>query len=255
MARLLLFAAGMGRRMEGSAKGLPKSLLPLPSGRSLLLENLTNGLHSGAIDCATIVTGYKVDEVERAVADFGLGDLVDTIFNPFFAGAGPLGSMWAAREVIRQGDFIMGNGDTLYGAEVFRAMSEPEPLALAYSLRETSVGDEVKVLLSENGHASAVGKDLTSSSWTGVSAGLFSVRGEQAQASVYGCLLEMMRSGKGAERGVIWHELVNQLVASGEVVQAVRVPASQWFEVDTSTDLIALQEAVARGQLRAVEYC
>jgi choline kinase len=247
MARLILLAAGMGRRMEGSEGDIPKTLVPLASGVPLLVETLLSARASGLVDSATVVTGYLAESVEAEVTRRIPNGFVDAVFNPFFATAGPLGSVWAVRNLLRQADTLLANGDTLFTPTVFEELTErPEGLSLVYSQRPVSP-DDVKVVVGCDGRLEQVGKDIPPASAHGASAGLLVIRGRTARDSFVGCLEELMRNGRGSAPGAIWHNIVNELSGRGGGVSVVQVPAEAWHEVDTPSDLDLLRRNGSRG--------
>ena len=88
----------------------PKCLIEF-AGRSLLDRQLDT-LAACGVDDAVVVTGFRDDQIEAALAKRVGGPRVRTIFNPFFKVADNLGSLFVAREELA-GDVLVWNGDTL----------------------------------------------------------------------------------------------------------------------------------------------
>ncbi|HET7520403.1 MAG TPA: NTP transferase domain-containing protein, partial [Candidatus Limnocylindria bacterium] len=124
MTDLVLLAAGLGTRLASLGADVPKVLLMLPSGRTMLGENVHNALDTGAVARAVIVTGHRADLVDAEVEVHEHATGILTIRNPDYATHGPIRSVWAARAILAAGDFLLGNGDTYYRADAFHALTD-----------------------------------------------------------------------------------------------------------------------------------
>lgn len=237
MTHLVLLAAGRGKRIGDVSDGAPKVMLPLPSGRSLLAENLCNAIATGAIVRATVITGYMAEMVDREVASHEHAAMVGTIHNPEFAIAGPVRSLWEARDLIPDDDILIANGDTFYRTEALGAICarEDDGLYLAYSPAKIEE-DDVKIARQPDGWLRSVGKTIPPADADGISAGLFLARGPAARQQLSAVLNRFITSGRAAERGVIWHDLVGELAETGGGVRPVEIDATSWQEVDTPAD-------------------
>jgi choline kinase len=228
--------------MEGAAGDVPKPLACLPSGNPLIVETLTNARTSGLVECCTVVVGHMANVVERELAGRTPKGFVDTVFNPFYAAAGPLGSVWAIRSLLRDEDVLLGNGDTLFGNAVFESLRAPRPgLTLVYSKRPAKT-DDVKVLLHSETVLARVGKDLGEATPDGASAGLLAICGAAARSAFVESLDRFMRDSRGSAPRAIWHDLVNHLADQGSGVRVLEVAAEGWQEVDTPADYAMLHQ-------------
>jgi choline kinase len=238
---LLVLAAGLGKRFATMDAEMPKVLLELPSGRTLLSETLASAVSAGIMTHAVVVTGYRAELIREDVARHASAASITTVHNDAYATHGPVHSLWAAREAIERRDVVIVNGDTYYRSEAFRAVAgRPEPgFHLAYSRRALQ-HDDVKVTLGGD-RVVAAGKRIPDAEAHGVSAGLFLVRGEEARAALSSVLASAVDEGRPAsERPRIWHDLVNELASGGRRVFAVEVEHGDWREVDTAEDYAAL---------------
>lgn len=242
MTRLVLLAAGMGRRIGDLTGDAPKVMLRLPTGRSLLAENLCNAVASGAVDSATIITGHLASTVEDAVAAHEHAALMHTIHNPEFASAGPIRSLWEARHVIGADDVVIANGDTYFRSAAFDALAggaSADGVFLAFS-RSGVDADDVKVRLTDHGGIAAVGKSLPAAEAGGISAGLLLARGVEGRTRLSTVLASFMDDGRATARGAIWHDLVHELAQQPPGVRGIEIDPSWWQEVDTPADYEAL---------------
>lgn len=243
MTELIILAAGLGRRFATLAGDTPKVLLPVPSGRTLLAENLTSAQSTRVASRAVVVTGHRADLVAEEVAAHEWAKSIETVHNPDYATYGPVHSLWAARGSIERADVIVLNGDTYYRPEAFHAIADRP--ALGFRLLTSRRGvehDDVKVTI-RDGRLVAVGKHVPQSEADGVSAGIFMARGAAARAEFASVLGDVVRRERAAVRPVIWHDVVDELARRGDV-RSVDVGHRSWFEVDTLDDYAALRTAL-----------
>ena len=119
--RALILGAGQGSRLLPLTEQLPKCLLDLGNGRSMLEWQL-RGLMEAGIGEAVVVTGFRSDLVEQALQRITpAGMTVRTLFNPFYKLADNLASCWMARSELRAPCLIL-NGDTLFEPEIARRL-------------------------------------------------------------------------------------------------------------------------------------
>ena len=110
MDKAIILSAGQGSRLGHLADNAPKCLIDF-AGRTLLDRQLDT-LAANGVGQAVVVTGFRDDLVEEALARRSGGPHVRTIFNPFHKVADNLGSLFLAREELA-GDCLVWNGDTL----------------------------------------------------------------------------------------------------------------------------------------------
>ena len=135
--RAIILAAGQGSRLLPLTADRPKCLVDF-NGRSLLDWQL-DMLGRNGVDEVLVVTGFRDDQIEAALAKRTGGPRVATLYNPFYKVADNLGTMWIARDWL-DGDVLTLNGDTLVSdvlvARVERR-GEPQPrsggVALAHA--------------------------------------------------------------------------------------------------------------------------
>jgi L-glutamine-phosphate cytidylyltransferase len=239
-----ILAAGLGSRLWPLTKHTPKALLDLGDGTTLLDRHLELFRSCGAVDGVTIVTGHLAGKIEQRIAE-GWAPSATTRYNPFYADHGPLGSLWTIRAELRETDFLLLNGDTLYRRDVIDAATrtgQPTGVALAVSTTATPASDDVRARV--DGHRiTGVGKGLDGTSHR--SAGLLVVRGEQERARFLSSLDELVRDPRNLASDSPWHDLVNHLIASGTPVDALLVDDAEWTEVDLHPDIGTLQQMLA----------
>src|SRR5687768_2327890 len=94
--KAIILSAGQGSRLGHLTTDRPKCLIEF-GGRTLLDWQLDT-LAANGIEEAVVVTGFRDDQIEAALARRSGGPIVRTIYNPFYKVADNLGSLYVARE-------------------------------------------------------------------------------------------------------------------------------------------------------------
>src|SRR4028118_2218960 len=108
--KAIILSAGQGSRLGHLTNDRPKCLIDF-SGRTLLDRQLDT-LAANGVEDVVVVTGFRDDQVEAALARRAGGPRVRTIYNPFYKVADNLGSLFIAKHELT-GDCLVWNGDTL----------------------------------------------------------------------------------------------------------------------------------------------
>ena len=229
--RAIILAAGQGSRLLPLTADRPKCLIDF-SGRSLLDWQLEM-LGRNGIDDVLVVTGFREDQIEAALARRGRSPRVTTLFNPFYKVADNLGTLWMARDWL-QGDCLTLNGDTLVSeALVARALSAGlQGIAVTVDRKDAYDADDMKVVRADDGRLLAIGKRLDE----GVNAesiGLIVYRGDGA-ARFRGEIERVMRTAEGTN---VWYLRVVHQLAQRERVETLDISGEAWGEVDFPEDL------------------
>lgn len=176
MPQAVILAAGVGRRLHGTAGLLPKALLPF-DGRTLLARHL-DALRAGSVDDVTVVVGFEAEQVAAAVRD---DPRVHVVLNPDYR-EGSVVSLWAARSVLRAGrPVVLMDADVLYDTRLMRRLlSSPHPNALLLD-RDIEPGDEpVKLCIRDGAIVDFHKRPQAPHDWHGESVGFFRFTPEAA---------------------------------------------------------------------------
>jgi choline kinase len=125
--KAIIFAAGVGRRLQAVTQGRPKCLVEI-GGRSLLSRHLEYLTRLG-VGPVVVVVGFAQEAIREAVAQGPYASVVRFIVNDQFT-RGSITSLWAARHEMDE-DALLMDADVLY-----------DPRILAYlvgSLRPTAL--------------------------------------------------------------------------------------------------------------------
>lgn len=232
--RALILAAGQGSRLLPLTENTPKCLLDL-AGRSMLEWQLS-GLAAAGVQEATIVTGFRSDLVESALARISPpGMRVRTLFNPFYKVADNLASCWLARAELAGPSLIL-NGDTLFEPAIARRLlAAPEaPITVTIDRKSSYDDDDMKVV-ADGDRLRAIGKKLPRETVNGESIGF--LRFSAAGAALFVAELERtMRTREGV--GLFYLSAINRLAGEGVDVRCASIEGLQWAELDFPKDFV-----------------
>jgi choline kinase len=151
----VILAAGRGSRLQSHTEHLPKALLPLAAGMTLLDYNLKLFEKHG-ITRRLVVTGYRSESIRRHVRSV---PGVQCIYNPFWEHCNVLGSLYIALPHIND-DFAFAHADTLVAEAAWqRMLSMCGDIVLPYD-RKKCGEEEMKVLHDADGRLRQISKQI-----------------------------------------------------------------------------------------------
>jgi choline kinase len=231
--RVVILAAGQGKRLLPLTTEVPKALLDI-HGRTLVGRQIDAFAACGLKDFA-VVTGFGASRMEEALAGIAKADgvRIRTVFNPFYAVADNLASCWMARREMTR-DFIQVNGDNVFRADlVERLLAAPKvPVSVAVNHKEAYDADDMKVMMDE-GRLTEIGKTLPVDTVDGEAIGFYIFRGAGVAAYV-AALESAMREPAGLKQ---WFPSAIGRLAKTLDVATVAIDGIRWCEVDIPADL------------------
>ena len=237
--KAILLAAGQGSRLLPLTLSAPKCLVPV--GGRAILDHQLDACAAVGIEAAVVVGGYRIEQVAEHLAARSGRIATNLIFNPFWAVASSIGSVWAAREHLR-GPFALMNGDTLFDpAIVAHAVADQRRgVQLVVDRLGDRQEDDMLVEVSHavgGGRVRGVGKNLDPTRATHRSLGLILSAGG-------GAYLDALRAVIGADGGIhAFHHAVADRLASGDACGAIEAPAgAYWQEIDRPEDIARWRE-------------
>jgi choline kinase len=238
----ILLAAGKGKRLDALSENMPKPLVEIANGCSILEYTLRSMSKALLFDRVVVVTGYKHSAIKSLLEKLApeMSFKLDNVVNRQYATRSVLYSVEVGLRAIRRGDIVVLNGDTIFSPAVFYIVEQTVqvkgfPLGgVVGSLKNTFDEDDIKLELDASGRILHVGKNLKSAS--AVSAGIVLISsGLRVQ---YENRLGELKDVKN----VIHHDIIEALCVGGAPVTFIEVPPSEWFEVDTTSDALLLKE-------------
>lgn len=228
----IILAAGQGSRLLPLTLDVPKCLIEV-AGKSILRHQV-DALQSAGVKSFTVIAGYRADQIERETALYRAGGIhIQTIYNPFWAVASSIGSVWVARERLRH-PFLLLNGDTIFDAELLsEALGRLVPgLNLLVEGVGVPEGDDMRVTVRE-GLVRAVGKDLPVEAAAHRSLGVVASCTPDG-AQYLAALDQVLRSESGAHS---FHHAIVHCAAQRDEVRAIEIRKGLWQEIDRPEDM------------------
>jgi choline kinase len=237
--KAIILSAGQGSRLGHLTDNQPKCLIDF--GGKTLLDWQLDTLAENAVPEAVVVTGFRDDLVEEAIAQRSGGPAVRTIYNPFYKVADNLGSLYMAREELT-GDCLVWNGDTLVSRSLMRRVLDNGQAGICVTIdrKDSYDADDMKVV-EDNGRLKAIGKRLDK----GVNAesiGLLAFRSGGAE-DFRRAIEQDIRSSEGT---TIWYLRVIHHVAQSAEVGVFNINGEEWGEVDFPEDVERARALVSR---------
>jgi choline kinase len=237
--RGLVLAAGPGRRLHPLTKALPKTLLPLNDGRTILDVALAN-LSSVGLRDVVVVTGFAAARVEEQAAALERrhGVTLELLFNDRAEEWNNAYSLWLAREAFADGCLLV-NGDTVHPESVEEALLAARgPDVLLAVDREKELGDEeMKIVLTEDGALQRISKEIDPASAVGEYIGVALIEPAAAQP-----LADALEATWRRDPSLYYEDGFQELADRGGRIEVTPIGAVDWVEVDDHADL-----ARARG--------
>jgi choline kinase len=239
--KAIVLAAGPGRRLGPLTRDLPKTLLPLGDGGTILdlvLENLA----ASGVEYVVVVTGFAAGRVEQVLPELEErhGLRVDSVLNERAEDWNNAHSLWLAREAFADGALLV-NGDTVHPPSVEGALLAAQGGGVLLAVdRVRAPGQEaMKVSLDGDGRLLRIGKELDR------------VDGEYIGVAHLGAgeaepLAEALEATWRRDPSLYYEDGFQELVDRGGDVRAAEIGSVEWVEVDDDADLARAREIAWR---------
>jgi len=240
----LVLAAGAGRRLRPHTDELPKTLVPLGSGRTVLGSILRNFAEVG-IEEAVIVVGCLAEAIEQRVPELeaGTGLAITLVHNDHAEDRNNAYSLWCARDLLQRTDVLLANGDTLHPASVQQALLDAPTgrITLALDRHKQLGAEEMKVRLDASSHLQHISKGLphdVEGEYIGVA---------HLPASRGAVLVDALERTWAADVQRYYEDAFQLLADEGEPIAAVEIGAVDWIEIDDLVDLARAEVLACRS--------
>ena len=232
MNKAIILSAGQGSRLGHLTDDRPKCLIDF--GGKTLLDRQLDTLAGNGVAEAVVVTGFRDELVEEAIASRSVGPKVRTIYNPFYKVADNLGSLFMARAEL-SGDCLVWNGDTLVSNSLMaRVVGNDRPgICVTIDRKDGYDEDDMKVVVEGDGRLRAIGKRLPKGKVNGESIGLLAFRSGGAER-FREAIEQDIRTSEGT---TIWYLRVIHHLAERSDVWTLDISGEEWGEVDFPEDV------------------
>lgn len=240
----LVLAAGAGSRLRPDTEHLPKALLPVAPGLTILDIALRNLAAVGLTEVVMVVGhAAKTLAQRRAALERAHGVALELLGNDHALEWNNAYSLWLAREHLRRGTVLV-NGDTVHPVGVERALLAARGragLILAMDDKKTLAEEEMKVALDHRGFLARIGKQIDPLLADGEYIGATLIEGWAA-----GPLTEALEATWRRDPGLYYEDGYQEYTARGGAVAAAPIGAMDWVEVDSHDDLRRAREIAGR---------
>jgi L-glutamine-phosphate cytidylyltransferase len=239
--RVIILAAGQGKRLLPLTADVPKALLDI--GGKTLIERQIEAFAANGLSDFVVVTGYGADKMEQALKVIAqrLNVTVQTVYNPFYAVADNLASCWLVRSFLT-GDFIQVNGDNVFRADLVARLLEPKAgsILVAVNRKDGFDSDDMKVMM-DGPRLTEIGKTLPVDTVDAEAIGFYVFRGDGG--AHYVAELELaMRDPQGLKR---WFPSAVGSLAKKTPIGVIEITGLRWSEVDFPVDLQQARQLVS----------
>jgi choline kinase len=238
----IVLAAGPGRRLRELTAELPKTLLPLSDGRTILDVVLANFCAAGLEEVA-IVSGFAAERVTERVPELERRHRVriELVLNERAEEWNNAYSLWLAREAFAGGALI-SNGDTVHPPSVEETLlaNRGADVLLAVDDEKTLGEEEMKVLAAD-GAMRRIGKDVDPAAAAGEYIGVALV-----EAAAAARLADALEATWRRDPQLYYEDGFQELVDRGGRVGVVPIGTLDWVEVDDDADLERAREIECR---------
>jgi L-glutamine-phosphate cytidylyltransferase len=239
--KALILAAGQGRRLWPFTAEYPKCLLQV--GAISLLERQLEHLRQIGIEQFVVICGFGIERV-RAVVEAADIRHIKLLYNPFYAVADNLISLWSARSEIDE-DFLLLNGDNIFHPQCARALlQQPHACSLLAKRKEHCAPDDMKLQL-RGECVERIGKDLSPEVTEAEALGIMHFRDHGVEA-LRNALEEIVVEESALDSH--FPAVIQHMIDRGHQVASCFTPGFSCSDVDTPADL-----ARVRSQLHT--YC
>jgi len=214
--KAIILAAGVGRRL---GKNLPKSLMMLPNGKSIL-ENQITILRELGIREILVVVGFKKELVMENCSN------VIYVYNPMFHVTNTAKSLERALELIEPDDVMWINGDVFLEAAVVDKVMKENTNAVAVNKAKCGQ-EEVKYKTNSRGEVIEISKDITDCE--GEAVGINKITRKD--------FLSFLHNLKRCKPMDYFEKAIEMSIKEGVVFRAVDISMYTCLEIDFQEDL------------------
>ncbi len=224
-----MFAAGVGKRLQGVTQGRPKCLVDI-GGRTLLSRHVEYLGRLGVCQ-VVLVVGYAQDHIRKAMAADPFAQEVRWVVNEQFT-RGSMTSLWAARSEMDD-DMVLMDADVLYAPSILARLvhsSFPTALLMDETVKQES---EECMIAAKTGRVLTLSKTLPSAyDEAGEGVGFLKVQRQDIPA-----LLQSVRAY--VEAGALDMEYEDALKGFFEKVPVgyEKIGGLPWIEIDFPEDI------------------
>ena len=227
--KAIIFAAGVGRRLQSVTKGKPKCLVTI-GGRTLLSRHV-ECLNRLGVSQIVLVVGFAQDAIREAMATGAPICSIRYVVNEQFV-RGSITSLWVARSEMDD-DVVLMDADVLYASEVLRRLfqsSQPSAVLMDETVKQES---EECMVAAQDGRVLSLSKVLPPNYHeAGEGVGFLKVQKKDIPS-----LLNAVQTCMEAEQFDMEYEDALKLFFQNVCVGYEKIGGLPWIEIDFPEDV------------------
>ena len=226
--KIILLAAGRGRRFGRRTARLPKCLIPLGVHGENLLSRYLDSFRSLGLRDVTVVVGHEKEKIVRECVEKGRSLTVKFVVNPDYK-KGSIVSLSAAAGEMTD-DCLVMDADVFFETSALKKLLRTPGTAFLLDPRSKSSGEEM-MLMPKNRRLVRISKKTDRRlDIVGEAVGFFKIKKKDAR-QLAKILKKMVHNGK---TGVEYEEAYNKLMKKTKV--SFQTIGSFWTEMDFEED-------------------
>ena len=237
-----MLAAGPGKRLRELTAELPKTLLQLSDGRTILDVVLAN-LRAAGLEEVAVVSGFAAERLAERVPDLERRHelRIELVFNERAEEWNNAYSLWLARDAFAEGALI-ANGDTVHPASVEETLLSQRGADVLLAVDDEKIlGEEEMKVLAADGVMERIGKEVDPASAAGEYIGVALVEPAAATA-----LSDALEATWRRDPSLYYEDGFQELADRGGLVGVAPIGKLDWVEVDDDEDLARAREIECR---------
>lgn len=232
--KALILAAGIGKRLGGLTRDIPKCLLPIDFD-SVLLDYSLQAIKDNGFNEVVFLTGHAEDILKNHIDKKWKNDFsFKFIFNDKYAEFNNIYSAYLAKD-IWDDETVLFNSDIIFHPDILKNLiskitKTPKSYLVIHD-RKVLTAEDMKVKINENGEIKEINKGLDIKTSYGEYIGITYLRDSERLK-----FLESLEENVKAKRLDIYYEDALACVLNDTSVLCSSTEGKIWTEVDTKED-------------------
>ncbi len=224
--RVVILAAGEGRRLLPLTKSIPKCMIEI-QGKPILYYAL-EGLKKAGIEeeDIVIIAGHRKEAIEENISK-----KIQVVFNPEYHRKNNIYSLYMAKEFVSEDILILNSDVMFHPGMIEKIMKVSLESSVMVDMRKNLAKEDMKVVCKEK-RLKRIAKTIPLSEAKGEYIGIARFR-KKALFSLFSKIEEILANGGEEE----WYERAFDEMTQDVFIECIPTDGLPWIEIDTFEDL------------------